>query len=760
VKHDLRSIFLAVIFSIILLLNLLYIVGFLSQAPYPGFLLEKDGDAVVKVFDPEQADKLQPGDQLISVDQIQISNFLDSLNLNLWQDVQPGEQVSIILVRDGEQKEISWTFTGQTTFEFMDRFFSPIWLAIFFWGCGVSAFLTIRPTDINWRLFLSLCFLLAIWFATFFGPAAQHYWYSPTLERISAWMVIPLLLIFHWQFPQRLLNTSILKFKAVGQLFLYATSLTFLFFDLSNPAQSLYWYGLLATLLIVIGLLLIRYLTQKTLREDLKLILLSSGVTFLVSLIATIIQISGIFIHPLFESFLYLGILSYPASILYSIWLGKLPDYQFRPNRYLAMVLYSILVILALMILLIILENIHQQLNTSISVLVAVAMAMITTQSYPFFKKLVDEHVFKIPVSSKDLLQSFSKQLDRTKDTASISSLMGDMVLPTLMVRQSALIELQAINRIRSLDTYGILESQVPTAVQVRGLVELGSRLIPPQTIRTFPKELHWIRVVLPLIFDDQIIGVWLLGQRDPNDFYDEYVIELLQALAQQTTIALIHHRKSQRLTTLYKANIDRDEEERAKIARNLHDDTLNDLALLQRKTQDPFLSDGINRVINSLRKTINGLRPEMLSYGLVTALHDLGDALNERQSHTRIVVQLDGAPVPISPNVEQHLYRIIQQACENSLRHSQADLIRILGIITHRAIHLTVVDNGMGFDVESTLDFSELIANRHFGLAGMHERADLINASLNIQSSAEYGTRISIYWKNPQAQKTDRPRR
>ena len=101
---------------------------------------------------------------------------------------------------------------------------------------------------------------------------------------------------------------------------------------------------------------------------------------------------------------------------------------------------------------------------------------------------------------------------------------------------------------------------------------------------------MHWIRVIIPLIFDKSVIGIWLLGQRDPSDVYESYEIDLLRALAQQTTIALIHTRKSQRLRNLYKANIDRDEEERARLARNLHDDTLNDLALLQRETKDPVL--------------------------------------------------------------------------------------------------------------------------------------------------------------------------
>jgi signal transduction histidine kinase len=356
-----------------------------------------------------------------------------------------------------------------------------------------------------------------------------------------------------------------------------------------------------------------------------------------------------------------------------------------------------------------------------------------------------------MPVSSADLLQSLSQQLDSTKDTASISSLMGDIILPGLMVRQSALLEFQTPFQIRVLDYRGVTRSQIPSLVQINQLLDLEIPVIPPQTIKKYPKVMHWIRVVIPLIFDENMIGIWLLGQRDPSDMYESYEIELLRALAQQTTIALIHTRKSKRLRNLYKANIDRDEEERARLARNLHDDTLNDLALLQRETKDPILSEGITKVIGSLRKAINGLRPELLSYGLVTALYDLADGFNDRQSRTAVIVQLEGEPIPIAPKVEQHLYRIVQQACENSLRHSQASLIRIIGIITTKAIHLTVIDNGTGFDVDSTLDFSELIANQHYGLAGMHERADLINATLTIQSNSEHGTRISIYWKNPE---------
>jgi len=83
------------------------------------------------------------------------------------------------------------------------------------------------------------------------------------------------------------------------------------------------------------------------------------------------------------------------------------------------------------------------------------------------------------------------------------------------------------------------------------------------------------------------LIGVWLLGRRDPNDYYEDYVVQALETIAQQTTIAIINHHKSIRLRSLYEANINRNEAERANLARELHDDTLNTLAMLQREFQD-----------------------------------------------------------------------------------------------------------------------------------------------------------------------------
>jgi signal transduction histidine kinase len=746
-----RITFLRISFLILLAIILVYTFGYFSQAPYPGFLISENGKTVLQVFDDEQADKFQPDDELISINAIQISDYNNSLTLQYWENVSPGDPVPITVLRDGKELDITWFFTGKTQAEYRNRIFCHIWIAFIFWTCGVSAYLTIRPTDDNWRLYLTYCFLFSIWFVTSSGPTGFHLLYSSHLERISAWLLIPTIAYLHWRFPRYLAEEFTRKYGNGFLIFSYLISIGMLVFDLLNPDKFLYTYGFLATLILAIIFSLIRYAMYKETRDPLRAFFLSTLIGYSLPSALLVLRIFGEPVTPAIQIVGSIVLIFIPIAFLYIIWNQKIPKYQFRPSRYLALLFYSIIVIIVIGILLLILENIQQPLNTTISILIAVSIATITTQAYPLFVKIIDQKIFRMPVSSADLLQSLSQQLDSTKDTASISSLMGDIILPGLMVRQSALLEFQTPFQIRVLDHRGVNRSQIPSLVQINQLLDLEIPVIPPQTIKKYPRAIHWIRVIIPLIFDENVIGIWLLGQRDPSDVYEKYEIDLLRALAQQTTIALIHTRKSKRLRNLYKANIDRDEEERARLARNLHDDTLNDLALLQRKTNDPILSEGITKVIGSLRKAINGLRPELLSYGLATALYDLADGFNDRQSRTAVIVQLEGEPIPVAPKVEQHLYRIVQQACENSLRHSEASLTRIIGIITPKAIHLTVIDNGIGFDVDSTLDFSELIANQHYGLAGMHERADLINATLTIQSNSEHGTRISIYWKNPQ---------
>jgi two-component system sensor histidine kinase DegS len=253
----------------------------------------------------------------------------------------------------------------------------------------------------------------------------------------------------------------------------------------------------------------------------------------------------------------------------------------------------------------------------------------------------------------------------------------------------------------------------------------------------------------MPLTFDQELIGVWLLGARDPDDVYPPEILSSLESIAQQTTFAIINHQKTARLRALYQANIHRNEQERASLSRDLHDETLNQIALLQREYSDPQLVESLNQITASLREVIQGLRPEMLSFGLINALEDMADSLNERSTTPPITVNLDGPALPLKglQEIELHIFRIVQQACENAIHHASASAITIQGTVNAELIDILVSDDGAGIEDASSLNLTVLINQQNYGLASMYERADLIKAAINITSRLGEGTQVQIIW-------------
>ncbi len=96
---------------------------------------------------------------------------------------------------------------------------------------------------------------------------------------------------------------------------------------------------------------------------------------------------------------------------------------------------------------------------------------------------------------------------------------------------------------------------------------------------------------------------------------------------------------------------------------------------------------------------------------------------------------------------VEQHVYRIVQQAAENALKHAQGSWIEISGTLDADALALWVTDNGVGIPLELTTALGPLIAQHHFGLAGMVERATLIGAALEVRALPQGGSTVGVRW-------------
>ena len=203
-------------------------------------------------------------------------------------------------------------------------------------------------------------------------------------------------------------------------------------------------------------------------------------------------------------------------------------------------------------------------------------------------------------------------------------------------------------------------------------------------------------------------------------------------------------------------------EEERRRLARELHDDTIQALIALKQRVQLTQLAAQsaaphatpesaalqeiaslTEQTIENLRRLTRALRPIYLEdLGLVTALEMLA---RETGQTTNIAVefQRQGMEKRLDPTVELALYRMAQEAFSNITHHAQASQASLRINFKPQTVTLQITDNGQGFDVPKAP--AEFAPSGHYGLLGLHERAELIGADLEIISAPGQGTHLNI---------------
>jgi signal transduction histidine kinase len=199
-------------------------------------------------------------------------------------------------------------------------------------------------------------------------------------------------------------------------------------------------------------------------------------------------------------------------------------------------------------------------------------------------------------------------------------------------------------------------------------------------------------------------------------------------------------------------------ESERRRIARELHDGTgqaLTGIALGLRglavrlpdqpeltRQRLTTLETMATTAIGELRNLVNDLRPPQLDdIGFTAALRWLVERFQDRD-RPQIQLVVVGEPYPLDSEVETMLFRIAQEALSNALKHARASNIWVTMDYDHGPC-LSVRDDGIGFDPETATGPNP--ARPSWGLAGMQERAALINGALLIESAHGQGTNVTI---------------
>jgi PAS domain S-box-containing protein len=197
---------------------------------------------------------------------------------------------------------------------------------------------------------------------------------------------------------------------------------------------------------------------------------------------------------------------------------------------------------------------------------------------------------------------------------------------------------------------------------------------------------------------------------------------------------------------------IEAQEQERSRIARELHDDIGQRLALLaveleqlhqdlpdlhEVRTRTGELHKQASELATDIQTLSHELHSTKLEYlGAVAAMRDLCRELEE-QTKVKINFESQDLPNPLPPNISLCLFRVLQESLRNALKHSGAPRVEVGLRGTPEEIHLVVSDRGVGFDGKAAKESPGL------GLVSMEERLKLLKGTISIESKPKHGTRI-----------------
>jgi PAS domain S-box-containing protein len=208
-------------------------------------------------------------------------------------------------------------------------------------------------------------------------------------------------------------------------------------------------------------------------------------------------------------------------------------------------------------------------------------------------------------------------------------------------------------------------------------------------------------------------------------------------------------------LANVNREMIEAQEQERARIARQLHDDIGQRLVLLainlaqlhQRAAHFPEFSSRFGELKNQVSEIASDIQTmshrlyssKLESLGLAAAMRGLCREFEEQQ---KVEIDFDshGLPNPLSPDISLCFFRVLQEALDNSVKHSSVRRFEVRSWGSPNEVHLTVSDFGGGFDMATAK------AGRELGLIGMEERLKIVHGTLLIESQHKRGTTIHAF--------------
>jgi PAS domain S-box-containing protein len=591
----------------LLVLYIYYAANFLFFTPYPGMTFTATSDGW-QINDSQQLE-LSIDDVLVEIGSLTFEEYQADRTTVPFAGFTPGDKVSNLKTADGRTLEL--TMQTPALDQLMTRLLSTLWFFPF-WVAGTIVLLFLQPRDTRWRLLVAFMYLTAIWVLAG-AVSAWRIGSSRLVLGASAWLMVPIFIHFHLTIPNPLFK----RFSRIVLPSIYTTAIILSILEIPQIVPSdAPPAGLLLATLASVGLILTRIIRKVALPAEkiaARLMLLGIVLAFGPGIMAVILpQVVGNSVGStlaLFISAIAIPIL--PFFYIYAIYKHQLGPLEFRASR--ALTLYSFILIYPTVFIIVLLFAEKwistPQVRTIYLLFASIIFILAAPPILTRFKKTVSRIAYGTEHDPDDILRVFAKRIPSALERADLVDLLTKEIMPTLLIRQSALYIFDDNNLVEiyseNLDT----DLQPASYYELQGMLTRSGRYRSPVEAKKGYQP--WVLLPIAVLTRDKVIGIWLLGRRDPDDFYPHDDVELLEALANQIAPVV----ENIRLYEALKQQADRLADQVAERTAELREERDRTQAILDNAGEGIFFADPVGEIlyINPAMADLSGYQDQEL---------------------------------------------------------------------------------------------------------------------------------------------------
>ncbi len=416
-----------------------YTYGILVGSPFLGFNFSTPSGVIVDIFVfPAAGDRLQSGDRILIVGPVRWQDYIQRKVDLPFTAYRAGDALPLTIERAGETIAMSWILPGFNALEIRSRLLTLPWIVLpyIFWLIGCLVLFIIRPRDARRNLLVAFNFITAIWLITGALSGTQVY-QSSRIFHIALWVSVPITWQLNWEIarPQKII------LRWVWGL-LYTTAAVFAALDVfriipGNPYR-------IPLMLMTVGsiiILTLHWATNPRHRKPLLIILVGFVIGVLPGLVR-ILTDAEIFNIAWVNALSLWSLCLLPITYVYAMFYRQLGGLELRASHAVSMLSYGILIFSAAYLVVLFFSVVSQQIIIPITslILVTLIVAVFSALSYPTFRRWFEHRLMGIPIAPQKILAHYSDQIMTVLDQEQLIELLGDQILPSLLIRQAAFI--------------------------------------------------------------------------------------------------------------------------------------------------------------------------------------------------------------------------------------------------------------------------------------------------------------------------------